>query len=130
MDIPRLLPHQIESISEGDIVEASTHDDSSDSYRVEGGSSQKNVNTELEYITPVTKNYQRYKITPSLEGDYELRVSSAIPEQDEVYGKHAELTQVTSNINNYRAVPDIEGDYELRVSSAALEQGEHNIFEY
>lgn len=41
MDIPRLFPHQIKSVEEGDIIEVSTHDDANDSYRIVEGSSQR-----------------------------------------------------------------------------------------
>jgi len=40
MNISKFLPHQIESIETGDIIEVSTHDDPTDSYRVLTGSSQ------------------------------------------------------------------------------------------
>lgn len=41
MDIPKLLPHKIEAVIGGDIVEVSTHDYETDSYRIEPGSSQR-----------------------------------------------------------------------------------------
>lgn len=41
-EVLSLMPHQIESITEGDIFEASTHDEPSDSYRVDKGASQEN----------------------------------------------------------------------------------------
>lgn len=73
MDIPRLFPHQIESVFGGDIIEVSTHDDANDSYRIEEGSSQRVINSEPSLPT----------ITPEVEGDYEFRVSSATLEQEE-----------------------------------------------
>ena len=46
-DVKQYVPHQIAVVEGGDIVEVSTHDDASDSYRVEEGSTQIN-NTNME----------------------------------------------------------------------------------
>ena len=42
VEIPRMLPHQIECIEPGDIYEFSTHHEENDSYRVEPGDGQVN----------------------------------------------------------------------------------------
>jgi len=44
IEIPRLLPHQIMALSEVTIIEFSTPDSISDSYRVLPGDSQKKIN--------------------------------------------------------------------------------------
>lgn len=82
MDIPRLFPHQIVSVFGGDIIEVSTHDEASDSYRIEEGSSQRVTNTEqtLESSDELSVHQQ---ITPDVEGDFEFRVSSATLEQED-----------------------------------------------
>ena len=41
MEIPRLLPHQLEALEDSEVVEFSTHHEDSDSYRVAPGDSQK-----------------------------------------------------------------------------------------
>lgn len=52
VNIPKFCPHQIESIHGGDIIEVSTHDEQSDSYRVMGGSSQTSQYQNKKHTTP------------------------------------------------------------------------------
>lgn len=49
MKIPKFLPHQIEALIDGEIIEVSTHDCVEDSYRVSKGSTQtKKSNYEIK----------------------------------------------------------------------------------
>lgn len=59
LEIPLFTPHQIEAITEGDIFEASTHDDPLDSYRVEKGASQEEIQQTINPKNPIyTEKFQ------------------------------------------------------------------------
>jgi len=64
LEVKKNTPHQICAITGGDLIEVSTHDDPSDSYRVETGASQQPEN-KYDRTEPFKPEYRE----PSVDGD-------------------------------------------------------------